>query len=153
MPKASTLPTQARSKDPWGRRNKTDFPLLITRWSTGFLVWSLVIPFPFFLYISTVICGLSYFKGLQPRAVAYPHTSSRMASYQPHHQQNIRRTDPRNSVISLESSWLVTEIARATNQNVFSDTLSSPLSDTGQSALPESEYSAELVTLDWTRLT
>ena len=54
----------------------------------------------------------------------------------------------RYSVTSLDSSWIVTELARATNQNVFSDTVSSPVSvsDLHHSLDPESEQSAEQVT-------
>lgn len=48
---------------------------------------------------------------------------------------------------SLASSWIVTELARASNENIFSDTLSSPLSGSRQSALPESEQWAEQVLL------
>jgi hypothetical protein len=67
-----------------------------------------------------------------------------MASYQPP-QQNSRRVDLRVSVASFDSSWIVTELAKATNQNVFSDTLSSVVSDTRHSPVPESEHSAEQV--------
>jgi hypothetical protein len=70
-----------------------------------------------------------------------------MASYQPQHQQTGRRADVRYSADSLASSWIVTELARASNENIFSDTLSSPLSDSKHSALPESEQWAEQVFL------
>jgi hypothetical protein len=68
-----------------------------------------------------------------------------MASYQPQHQQAGRRIDVRHSANSLDSSWIITELARATHENVFSDTVSSPLSGTRQSALPESDQWAEQV--------
>lgn len=73
-----------------------------------------------------------------------------MASYQPQHpQQPGRRTDVRRSVHSLDSSWIIAELARATNENVFSDTVSSPLSATPQSASPESElWASEEVSSD-----
>lgn len=70
-----------------------------------------------------------------------------MASYQPQMQQTGgRRGEMRYSVGSLDSSWIVTELARATNENVFSDTVSSPLSDLHPSLDPESEQWAEQVT-------
>lgn len=69
-----------------------------------------------------------------------------MASYQqPQHQQTGRRVDPRQSVHSLDSSWIITELARATNENVFSDTVSSPLSYTRHSTIADSEAWAEQV--------
>ena len=71
-----------------------------------------------------------------------------MASYQQQHQATgSRRTD--HNVLhdrrSLDSSWIITELARATHENVFSDTVSSPLSVTRQSASPDSELCAEQV--------
>lgn len=68
-----------------------------------------------------------------------------MASYQTQHLQAGRRGDVRRSVHSLDSSWVITELARATQENVFSDTVSSPLSDTRESAPAESEHWAEQV--------
>lgn len=69
-----------------------------------------------------------------------------MASYQPHLQQlGGRKAEMRYSVGSLDSSWIVAELARATNENVFSDTLSSPVSDIHYSLDPESEQWAEQV--------
>lgn len=71
-----------------------------------------------------------------------------MASYQQQHQQNAGRR-PDNDVLhdgrSLDSSWIITELARAVHENVFSDTVSSPLSVTRQSASPDSELWAEQV--------
>ena len=71
-----------------------------------------------------------------------------MASYQQQHQQTaIRRTA--NDVLrdgrSPDSSWIIAELACATHENVFSDTVSSPLSVTRQSASPDSELWAEQV--------
>jgi hypothetical protein len=92
-----------------------------------------------------------------PRGVVLGASRSlgRMASYQPQHHplaQSGRRADVRHSVASLDSSWIITELARATNENVFSDTLSSPLSGTHRSAAPGSDYpSAEEVQLTRTR--
>jgi len=77
-------------------------------------------------------------------------TDSTMASYQPQHPtiQSGRRADVRQSVHSLDSSWIITELARATNENVFSDTVSSLLSGPYQSAPAESEHlTAEEVTI------
>src|SRR5271170_2060423 len=69
-----------------------------------------------------------------------------MASYQqPQHQQTGRRLDPRQSIHSLDSSWIITELARATNENVFSDTVSSPLSSPRHSAVADFETWAEQV--------
>jgi len=68
-----------------------------------------------------------------------------MASYQQPQQQTGRRADPRQSIHSIDSSWIITELARATNENVFSDTVSSPLSYTRHSAVAESETWAEQV--------
>lgn len=72
-----------------------------------------------------------------------------MASYQPHHPQvhpqSGRRGGVRNSINSLHSSWIIAELARATHENVFSDTLSSPLTDAQYTVPPESEVSAEHV--------
>ena len=76
-----------------------------------------------------------------------------MASYQPQHPtiQSGRRADVRQSVHSLDSSWIITELARATNENVFSDTVSSLLSRPHQSAPAEAEHlSAEEVSGNYT---
>ena len=80
------------------------------------------------------------------------HWLQTMTSYQQQHQQTSgRRTD--NYVLhdgrSVDSSWIITELARATNENVFSDTVSSPLSVTRQSASPDSELWAEQVNTDF----
>lgn len=72
-----------------------------------------------------------------------------MASYQPQHQQNTRRPEQRFSNNSLESSWIVTELSRAGNENVFSDTLSSPLSGTRQSVPQATEdWNQQVTSLD-----
>jgi hypothetical protein len=69
-----------------------------------------------------------------------------MVSYQtPMQQVSGRRAEMRYSVGSLASSWIVTELARATNENVFSDTVSSPVSDIQQYLDPDSEQWAEQV--------
>jgi hypothetical protein len=72
-----------------------------------------------------------------------------MASYQPQpqHQQTGRRADE-VSVDSVNSSWIVTELARATHENIFSDTVSTPLSTSRQSASAESELWEEQVSSD-----
>ena len=92
----------------------------------------------------------SYYNS-RDRAFIYPRIVQvrrgvTMASYQqPQHQQTSRRPDPRQSVHSLDSSWIITELARATNENVFSDTLSSPLSYTRHSTVADSDAWAEQV--------
>ena len=64
-----------------------------------------------------------------------------MASYQPQHPPVGRRADAQDDVDSLDSSWIITELARATNENIFSDTVSSVPSDDGHSVVLESDYS------------
>jgi hypothetical protein len=67
-----------------------------------------------------------------------------MASYQPQHQPATRQ---RLSTNSLETSWFVTEISPATHENIFSDTLSSPLSSTRRSlsAAPDQEWEEQVL--------
>ena len=73
-----------------------------------------------------------------------------MTSYQPHahvHPLAGRREEIPGSVNSLDSSWIIAELARATHENVFSDSVSSPVSDTRHTVSPQSEPSAEEVSL------
>jgi hypothetical protein len=67
-----------------------------------------------------------------------------MASYQHQH----RRGDLRISVHSLDTSWII-ESEPARHENVFSDTVSSSLFGTHQSASPELEQCAEQVSSDY----
>ena len=101
--------------------------------------------------LSNFIVIILYRRQIIPRSFFPLHRPDwfwTMTSYQPQHQQTGgRRTDYNvlHDGRSIDSSWIITELARATHENLFSDTVSSPLSVTRQSASPDSELWAEQV--------